>query len=524
VAHGDAELRGAPTYFLDGIEVELSDGTDGFTAGDVITDAFCLKTDGAQYEGSGTRVPTFRLYTVTPSFGSAYGTLPTLFKSRFPIPTDFRLAGVCFTVVRCRFPKKEHYNTAYRWAGGYKLGEPSVMMVGNFNRMYDPRGGMQNPAHDINDPSTWTAGNGNPAIVWAWFRTTAYGRARPMSEINWAKVAEAAIICDQTVLDLSANQIPRYRCGFAFPDNKPRHECEAEILLTMDGFVAYDDDGKAYPKVGIYEAPTLSFTASRDILSAQTQIIDDGESALDGVIVNYMSPEHGYTKQASAPWVNTAYYDGTSEPNFQTIDILGCQNHNQAVRLAKAIGLRSASLKKAAIQTGLKGILAAGVRTIYLDYDANFVGDYEIVTPVEEDPNGISCSFAVVPMQAGRYDLADGEEGAPPQLSPILDIDKTLAVATGVVVTANSVATTSGNAVRLEVTFNAPSKLDREYRFRYTKSGVAIYQYFTVDMDLLRGYTPIVDDGATYLVSWQTTTAAGRATDWSANYSIVATD
>jgi hypothetical protein len=519
VAHGDAELCGAPTYFLDGIEVELSDGTDGHTVGDVITDAFCLNDDGNQYEGSGAKLPTFRLHPVTPSAGSPYGALPALFTADLPIPADFKLAGVCFTVVRCRWPNDKHYATAYRWGGGFRLGEPSVMMVGNFNRMYDPRNG----AHNINVPSTWTASDGNPAILWAWFRTAPYGRARPMSEINWTEVAAAANACDQIVYDRSANPIPRYRCGAAFPDNKPRHECEAEILLTMDAFVAYDDDGKAYPVPGVYEAPTLTFTAARDILSAQTQIIDDGESAIDGVIVNYISPVHGYTKQSAAPWANDLYYDGTSEPNFQTLDVLGCQDHNQAVRIAKSVGLRSAALKKAGLQTGLKGILANGVRTISLDYDANFVGDYEIVSPVEEDQSGMACSFAVVPMQTNRFDLDVGEEGEPPQPTPILDIDKTLAVATGVAVTANSIPTSSGDAVRIQVTFDAPSRPDRSYRFRYTKTGEAIYQYFTVDMDFLFGYTAIVSDGQSYTVSWQTATGAGRATEWSAGYVIVTT-
>lgn len=521
VAHGDAEICSTPTYIMDGIEVEVATvASAGIEIGDVITDVFCLNSDGDLYEGSGGQLPTFRVWTTSPTAASPYGTLPTEFTDTFTnLPADFLLAGVCYTVVRCRWPNLKHYSTAYRWRGGFGLGEPSVAIVANFNRMYDPR----NVAHDINDPTTWTASDGNPAIIWAWFRTAPYGRARPMSEINWDRVADEADKCDEIVLDRTATPIPRYRCGVAFPDNKPRHECEAEILLTFDGFVAYDDEGKAYPVAGVYEAPTLTFSADRDILSAQTQIIDDGETALDGLIVNYISPLHGYTKQPSAPWVNSLYYDGSAEPNYQSLDILGCQDHNQAVRLAKAIGLRSVSLKKAALQTGVKGILANGQRTIDLAYDANFTGDFEIVSPVEEDPSGIACSFAVVPMQTDRFDLGVGEEGEPPQQSPILDIDKSLAVATGVIISAVSVAISSGAAVRLEAVFDAPTKADRFYRFRYAKTGETVYQYFTVDMDFLIGYSAITQDGQSYDVSWQTVTAGGRATEWTAVYTIVAT-
>ena len=520
VAHGDAELTGDPSYILDGIEVELSDGTDGFTEGDVITDDFCLTDAKEQYEGTGTQVPYFRLYTVTPDSSSAYGTLPGAFTTAFTnLPSDFRLAGVCFTIVRCKSIEPANYGKVYRWRGAIGLGEPSVNVVANFNRMYDPRvSGI-----DIDDSTTWPAGDGNPVIVWAWFRTAPYGRNRPMSEINWTKVAAAASACDETVLDRSAESIPRYRCGVAFPDNKPRHECEGEILLTCDGFVAYDDEGKAYPVVGVYEAPTLSFTAERDILSAQTMIVDDGEAAVDGVVVDYVSPDHGYTKQSAAPWQNTEYYDGTSEPNYLRIDVLGCQNHNQAVRLAKAIGLRSASTKRASLATNIKGILAKGQRTIDLSYDANFTGDYEIVEPVREDASGMSCGFSVVPMQSDRYDLDDGEEGAPPAITPALSIDTDLVAASNVVLTAAAVSTSSGAAVRIEATFDAPSRADRAYRFRYAVDGTTVYEYMFVDMDELTAYSAVVSDGVVYDVSYQTVTGGGRGSDWSAVTEVTAT-
>lgn len=520
VAHGDAELCGDPAYFLDGIPVTLSDGTDGHTAGDVITDDFCTTPKGKRYEGTGDKLPIFRLYTVTPSVGNVYGALPAAFTTAFPaLPADFYLAGVCFTVVRCQAVKMKRYGNAYRWRGGYGLGEPSLSMVGNFNRMYDPR----EAGHDIDDPDTWTASDGNPAIVWAWWRTARFGRNRPMAEINWTEVEAAADLCDATVLDLTATAIPRYRCGVAFPDNMPRHECEAQILLTADAFVAYDDEGKAYPKVGVYEAPTLEFTAARDILGAQTQIVDDGEAALDGVIVNYISPDHNYIKMPSAPWVNTTYYDGVSEPNYQTIDILGCQNHNQAVRLAKAIGLRSASTKRAGLQVTVKGILAAGVRTISLDYDENFQGDFEIVTPVEQDPSGLGCSFAVVPMQTDRYDLNEGEEGTPPAPTPDLEIDDSVEEAVDVAITAVTVRTATGVGVRLEATFDAPAREDREFVFRYAVAGETVYRYFETDMDELLAYSAIVDAGVEYDVSWQTVTTGGRATDWSSVTTVTAT-
>lgn len=519
VVHGDAELTGQPQYMLDNIHVDLSDGTDGHLIGDVVTDAFCLTPKGKQYEGSGTRIPVYRIFTVSPNAASAYGPKPSEFTASFPsLPANFLLAGLCYSIVLCRAQNMTDgsYQTAYRWRGAFGLGEPSVNIVGNFNRMYDPRNG----AHNINDSTTWTATDGNAAIIAAWFKTAPYGDNEPMASVNWAKVADAANHCDRVVLDRSGNPIPIYRCGVAFPDNKPRFECMNDILATFDAFSAYDDQGRWYPVAGVYEAPTLTFTAERDILSAQTQIINDGEAALDGVIVEYISPDHNYTKQPSAPWVNQEYYDGVSEPNFMTVPILGVQNHHQAVTLAKAIGLRAAPTRRAAIQVGVKGLLAANKRTIDLAYDASFAGVYEIVSPVQGDG---AFSFAVVPIAPDRWDLGVGEEGEPPPPAPVLDIDTSLEAATGVIISVVSVATSGGAAVRLDATFAAPTRADRSFVFRYTKTGETVYQYFITDMDSLRAYSAIVEDGQSYDVSWQTVTAGGRATDWTAPYSIVTT-
>lgn len=417
VAHGDAEVTGTPSYILDGIAVALSDGSGGFTAGDVLTADFCLDNKGAQYAGTGTKVPVFRLYTVTPTSGSPFGTRPAAFVAAFPtLPFDFYLAGVCYTIVRCAALDANRYQNAMKWQGALGLGEPSVVIVGNFNRMYDPRNG----AHNINTPSTWTASNGNTAIVWAWWRTSRYGRNRAMTEVNWTKVSEQANICDLTVLNRASVATPLYRSGFAFGDDLGRQECEKEILDSADAYVCYDEAGLAYPVVGYYAAPTLTFTAARDITSAQTEIIDDGDAALDGVVVYYIEPSLGYTRQPCAPWFNYTWYNGTSAPNLAHFDILTCKDHNQAVRLAKAIGQRIAPVRKAAMTTTIKGILAKGLRAITLDYDATFAGVYEIAGPVEEGSDGASSAFAVVPLGVDRWYLNGGEEGIPPSATPVL--------------------------------------------------------------------------------------------------------
>jgi hypothetical protein len=517
VAHGDAELTGAASYLLDDIPVTLSNGSGGFTAGDVLTDEFCLTDKGAQYEGTGTRVPVFRLYTVTPDASNPYGALPAAFTTAFPDsfgvgdPLEFfRLAGVCFTIVRCKAVKPESRYTAYHWRGALGLGEPSVVLIGNFNRMYDPR----EVGHDIDDPTTWTASDGNAAIVAANFRVAKYGRNRPMSEVAWDKVAEQADICDQTVLDRSAVPTPLYRAGYAFPDSMARAECEQQILAAADAIPCYDASGKWYPLVGYYSAPTLEISAARDIFSSQTQITDDGETAVDGVVVYYTEPGLNYTRQPCAPWQNPDWFNASAIPNYLTVEIPTCQNHNQAVRLAKAIGTRVAATKRAALVTSIKGILAKDQRGIDLALDDVFTGPHEIVAPVEEDPSGVACAMAVVPMPVDKWYLNGGEEGVPPADTPDLGLTDTLAAPSGVVLT------TDGSQIK--ATFSAPARSDRVFRFRYRiASSSDGYQYFTVNMDDLVAYSAAVTNGKTYEVSWQARTNAGRETAWSSTSNIL---
>jgi hypothetical protein len=512
VAHADAELTGTVGYILDGVAVTLSDGDDGFTAGDVLTEDFCVTTTGDRYEGTGTKVPVWRLYTVTPTSAAAAGTLPAAFTTAFPnLPSDFAGVGVCFTIVRGAPMKPEKRGNGYRWRGPIGIGEPTVTLVGRFSRAHDPR----DIASDVDDAATWPDADGNAALAWAWFRTHPKGRNDAVGAINWDLVEAAADICDETVQDRSGNAIPRYRCGIAFPDSRPRYECEADILRTFDAFVAYDDEGRAYPVPGKYAAPTLTITRERDILTATTQIVDDGEADLDGVIVEYISPEHGYTRQESAPWVNDLWYDGVSEPRYAKVSALGVQDHNQAVRIAKAFGQRTQPARKAALGCTIKGILAKNERAIDLAYDGQFAGAYEIVTPVEEDGSGQFTRFAAVPLASDRWSLGVGEEGVPPQPTPALNIDDSLEIAQNVVVYLSQIATSSGNAVRIEAAFDAPSRVDRIFRFRYVPTGGGPYQYFTTDMEEGFAYSAIVEDGVEYRVSWQTLTAGGRATLWS---------
>lgn len=503
VVHGDSELTGVEKRYFDDREIEIDE--DGW----VITDEFCLTSKHDPYEGKGTRVPYYRVFTTTFSPSDPVPPAVAEFKAAFPQWTDdHKLAGTAFSVIMAKSIKLEHRHKIYRWRGPFGLGEPAFSIAGLWERCFDPRDLAQN----IDDRSTWKPTR-NPALIWARFRTHPYGRNKAMASINWQKVAEQADICDQPVVGIESTQ-PRYQCGISIPESKERAIGEAEILLSADAMILHDGEGKAYPKVGYYEAPTVTLTRNRDIMAMASREATDGEMETDGVVVRYIEPSFGYQPQPSAPWVNPIYYKEGTTPRYLTVDVLSCQNHNQAMRLAKAIGLRSQSSHRLAPTAGLRGLRARQERIIDLQYDESFAGDYEIATPVEVDENGIFTSFGCVPVDANRWTLLEGEEQSKP--APIVPLPGAgdPVMPTSVVVYAAPIAGSGGASVRIEATFAPSPRPDHRYEFEYQVQAESDWRPMVVRMDDQLTYSDTVPNGQTHKVRWRAVASSGRATDW----------
>lgn len=505
VALGDSELLTRETLMFDDLPLTL----DSF--GRVETNEFCLNVDGGIYSGTGDRMHFFRTWIATFAPGNPVPSpIPPEFTAKFPEWTaDHKMAGTTLGFVRITAVSIENRHKIYRWRGAFGLGEPALSVVGIFSRIYDPR----NPAHDIDVPATWGPSK-NSALIWAWFWTHPYGFNKPMSSVNWTRMADAADKCDVPIQDKYGNVAPRYECGISIPDTKQRSVAQGEILATCDGMLMFDDQGRAYVDVGVWREPSLLLTAARDVLAMSSREAEDGESETDGVVVEYIEPEYGYIRQPSAPWINPDFYEEGRTPNFLTVEVLGCQNHNQAVRLAKAIGKRSQALQRLAPVVGLRGLLARRERIVSLDYDETFSGNYEIVSPVELDEGGYSSALFLVPVDQNRWKLLPGEEGDKPALIVDTSQPNDLALPAGLSIYAAIVPASDGNIVRLEAIFDTPPRVDHRYQFDYRKLGETAWRAFVVNMTERVAYTEPVDDGETFEVRFRTVSTAGGASDY----------
>jgi len=361
----------------------------------------------------------------------------------------------------------------------------------------------------LGDRSTYKPSR-NAALIWAWWRTNPFGREKLESDINWSKIGQQANICDESITGIESTQ-KRYECAIAAQDNVDRSVVENQIMLSCDGQLVFDDDGKTSLNVGQFYVPTLSLSRNRDIITMSSVEAQDGESETQGVIVRYLDHNANFTIQPSAAWYNPNYYVAGKGNMFLTVDVPTCFNHNQAMRLAKALGMRSQPLHKLAPVVGLRGLRAMQERVINLDYDNEFAGDYEIVSPVDIDESGVFCSLGLVPINGDRFNLLPGEEKPRPNAT---------ASGTGSSISLPEGVTIVYNNGRIEAQFDEPLREDVNYEFQYiaqsdyTGNETDRWSQMTTDMDRLFAYSGVVDQTKPQYVRWRTVTSGGTFTAW----------
>lgn len=501
IVHSDEILHPGYKYLLDEQVVTL----DG--AGYVFQKEFRLKTnkekDPATSDGEGkgyVRIWT-TTYSETDPTPPRIAALDAAFPSKWT--SDHRLVGTTFSVVCIDAIEVEHRYKIFRWRGPFGLGEPSLSVIGDWANAYDPRDETQT----LGDRSTYKPTR-NAALIWAWFRTHPYGRNKPESSINWERMADQADICDQDVDGIEGTQ-KRYQAGLAIIDSKRRADAEKEILLACDGQIVFDEDGKSWMRVGHWAEPTLSFSRNRDIMTMSSMEAQDGESETQGVIVRYLDPDANMTVQPSAAWLNPLYYDPATTPRFLMVDIQACHNHNQAMRLAKGIGMRSQPRHKIAPTVNLRGLRARHERIVEIRYDNTFDGDYEIATPVEMDGAGIFTAFGAVPINSSRWTLLPGEE----QPKPV--VDGSGAAVTYPAITGETVSVVDG-AIKIE--FPALPRADATYIAEYILTsditGDPSDPWIAMSINVTTAISGLLLSGESYTVRYRYVTASGNGPAW----------
>ena len=503
VVHADTTLNSVEKLFFDDNEIILDENNF------VETNEFCLTDGGENYSGTGTKVKYFQVFTTTHTADNPTPPAISELQSAFPgvWTADHKLVGTTYSAIKVNPIKPENRYKVLKWRGPVGIGEPSFSIVGNWSAAYNPN----DLNHVKGDVSTYDFTR-NAVLLWAWYRTHRYGRNKEIDTINWDKVAEQALICDIVKNDIDGGNAPQYRCDIAIAESAERTVGEQQILMSCDAQLVFDDDGKCWPRVGYYYSPELNLYRNRDIIAMESVEAQNGESLTQGVIVRYMDPDANYSGQPCAPYVNPFYYVEGETPKYLVVDILTIQNHRQAMQLAKSISHRSQPEHKLLPTTGLRGLKARQERIVGLQYDNDFSGDYEIVTPTEIDTNGAFIGFGCVPIDQDRWNFLPGEEKS----KPIHADSESLQIPTlpsGVLVEFQN--------NRIEISYDVPTRQDWFYEFQYQlKPGGVVtpddgsWLNMVVQSNDNYAYSGGIILNNDYFVRWRGVSTGGYVSDW----------
>lgn len=494
--HCDSELVGRTAYFFDGEQVSVDENGD-------VTD------EQARVGQKESGAAIYRLWTTThtpnnpipPGIAELTEALPQWTADRH------LLAGCTYTVCRMAALSPQDRASSASYRGPLGLGEPAVSILGEWSRVYDPR----NPAHDINDEATWTS-TSNLELIHAWLRTHDFGYREPIDRIAWDRVAYWADVCDQPVTDRNGNVTPLYRGGLVIPDEKTRGEAQSEILAACDGQLLHDDEGRVYMMPGHYQAPTLTLSRNRSIFAVASTVADEKNEPLDGVIVSYIEPDHGYQK-ANAIWLNPARDTTGRAPRYLTYEALACHDYNQAIRLGKAVGDRTVASPRVGLTTNIAALLLSEDRFFTMTHPV-LGGDYEVYKNIEVDQSGVVCSVAGVRANPDRWTLLEGEEPQKPPIEEITAIDPDLPDVANLLIVAESVPGSGGAAARFVATFDVPTPVSRIAQIQFKKPDDPSWSNMVTISEDGRGYSDVVSDGQPYQFQSRTLTTSGRAGEW----------
>ncbi|MFY0623460.1 MAG: hypothetical protein JXQ89_17390 [Pelagimonas sp.] len=209
--------------------------------------------------------------------------------------------------------------------------EPSYAPVWRgWNEVFDPRTGVYG----------WSD---NWALIFAHELSVVWGLP-----VDWVRVAEEANICDEVVTDRDGHSRARYTYNHALTSDQSFADALATFLGAVNGMVWQRTDGVVDFYAGRWMEPELTLTAD-SLFSLSFTDGDYGLSPVTEYVINYREPKNGYVETPSAGFV----LDAQAAQNTQELAIYSIDSHNQALRVAKPLGLARRARRKVKAAIGL---------------------------------------------------------------------------------------------------------------------------------------------------------------------------
>lgn len=495
VAHCDTEATSEIGLYLNDIQVTL----DGSNA---------VEQDDFTVNGA----PFVKIHRRP---GTANQAAQSVLTNAFPEWTTGHIgAGVSDTLMTIEPVGQEARQKIYKHRGVLGLGEPDLTRVALFGRCHDPR----NVNSVAENPATWPACTGNPALIWAAHRMQAERFAFSAGDINWNSVAAAADVCDLPIVDRYGSSAPQYQCGIAVNKvNETNLQAEDRILASFDGMRFEDDQGRIGIIAGSYIEPDVTLT-DEDVFDIESGEGDDGENTFTHFHAEYTEPAYGYKSQPSAQWVHPDWSQG-DRVKSTSISVIPAINHRQAVQLVQVAGMRQRERRRLGVVAGLRARRLKERRTVRLDLqsDPELSGVYEIAG-FKREQGQFFVALVLIRLSGDWWTLAPGAEGERPNLNVTVanDVSLTNIAPENMVITAAQIQATGGESVaRFVAAFPEPGRVDRLVQIQIRLKGSTAWEEMSVRSEDGAAASGVVSDGATYEIRWRVVSLSGDVSEWS---------
>jgi hypothetical protein len=451
---------------------------------------------------------------------------------------DHRGIGCAYTVIKGAGIKYNDRHKVFKHDGPLgSLGVPAYFREADWGTVYDPRkDSTRIIAHDGNgnpvmgggpqraeDPSTWSYDD-NAALIIATFRIHRDGWAKPPSSVNWEMIAKAADISDQIVVGRDDYESKRYTLATIIPFNERRIDAEMRMLEACDGMRFVDDQGRWFLRVGAYEEPSVTL-GPRAVIRIRQMPNADGESDHNAYVTSYTDPRLLFTDQPCAPWYHPDHFEeGVTPVSTAAMETPEVGNHNQAVRICKAVGTRSRSPKRVEMVANWYGLRLRPERFVRLNLGDAVLDDIYEIMGYEESPDGMMVNLVLVKTDAGNWDLLPDEEGPLPSYDNDLTPDSDVPVPTGFFPYAVQVPVSGGFGVRLEALFDVPANPSYIVTVEWKRSVASVWTEMVSVTDQGRAYADVLaNDGEVYDLRAYMETSGGEVSNYTATVKVTAT-
>ncbi|PTR11753.1 MULTISPECIES: fibronectin type III domain-containing protein [unclassified Novosphingobium] len=498
-----------------GMVVTLGTGEEG----DILEHR--INNNKVTLDGSGTVTQSsyhgaIHIYTRS---GTASQTAISQLTAKFPQWTaNHRQRGCAHVALICDPVDQDKFSEVYNGQ------QPAYTQIRWGARVYDPRldstaGGTG--AVRLSDSSTWPRSD-NAALVIADYFAHPDGYGAGYGNVNWARVAIEADICDQTVTTVTAATIKRWRIWASYSlSTDERRQVLANMLKASDAFCWQDAAGKFNFMVGRYVAPSVVITDDH-VVSMTAVLGPKATERVSAVKVLYTEAAIGYREQESAT-VGSA--EVVEDPNTdpQSVELYFAPHHNQAVRVGKLVLARLGNRWHITAELNLYGLNLLGERFCRLELAQLGVSADFMIENLKLDLGKMRVTATLTEIKAADWDFdAATEEGTPPLMPEDTTAIVVIPVPYAVTLSSVQIALGSGQGVAIEASWSTVrAGLTYEARYRPTTGGTWVSM--TVDNAARTARSGPVNSGTQYEVQVRALTISYWASAWSASVDITPT-